>query len=172
MRILLSTISLFTLLQVNAQQPATVSAEKAMAMAKEGTLIIDVREPAELAQLAYDAPNVVNIPLSTLEKRVGEVPKDKTVVVACRSGNRSAQAIELLKTMGYTNLVNLDGGLYAWQEAKLPVTQGTAKAAGCCAGGTTDTKKCTTEQKASGCCSGGAKTAAPAPAGKTTKRKN
>jgi len=172
MRLLTSVLAFFTFLQISAQQPTAVTAEKALAMAKEGTLIIDVREPDELKQLAYDAPNVVNIPLSNLESRAGEVPKDKLVVVACRSGNRSAQAIELLKAKGHTNIVNLDGGLYAWQEAGLPVKKGGAAAGACCAGGRTDAKNCTAEQKASGCCSGASKAEAPVPADKKIKKKN
>ncbi len=169
----------------SAQEPAaTTEPTKAMLMAKEGTLVVDVREPDELAQLAYVAPNVVNIPLSTLETRTSEVPKDKIVVVACRSGNRSAQAIELLKAKGYTNLIDLEGGIYAWQEAGMPVKKGGTAAGGCCAGGKTDGKNCTPEQKAagcgtgakadakncspeqkaSGCCSGAPKAEAPKPA--------
>jgi rhodanese-related sulfurtransferase len=168
----------------SAQEPATTEPTKAMIMAREGALVVDVREPDELAQLAYAAPNVVNIPLSTLETRTSEVPKDKIVVVACRSGNRSAQAIELLKAKGYTNLIDLEGGIYAWQEAGMPVKKSGTAAGGCCAGGKTDAKNCTPEQKAagcgtgakadakscspeqkaSGCCSGAPKAAAPTPA--------
>jgi rhodanese-related sulfurtransferase len=161
--------------------PDSVSAVQALAMAKSGTLIIDVREAEELTALAYDAPGVVNIPLSELENRMAEVPKDKTVIIACRSGNRSAQAIALLQAKGYTNTVNLSGGLYAWQAAGLPVTKGAAKGGACCAGGKTEAKNCTPEQKAAGCgtagkaagcCSGAPKAEAPQPADKTTKKKN
>lgn len=160
MRILLSALGLFTFLQVSAQQLATVSAEKAMAMAREGTLIIDVRDPDELVAIAYDAPGVVNIPLGELSERLSEIPKDVPVIIACRSGSRSAEATEQLRTLGYTNTLTLSGGLYAWQEAGLPVKKAESKAA-CCAGGKADAKECAPGSKA-GCCSGGSKAAKPA----------
>jgi rhodanese-related sulfurtransferase len=168
----------------SAQEPAaTTEPTKAMIMAKEGTLVVDVREPDELAQLAYTAPNVVNIPLAQVATRASEIPKDVPVILACRSGGRSAQAMAELQKLGYTNLIDLEGGIYAWQEAGMPVKKGGTAAGGCCAGGKTDAKNCTPEQKAagcgtagkaSGCCSGAPKAQAPtpAPADKQPKKKN
>ncbi len=167
----------------SAQDSAsTTEPTKAMRMAKEGTLVVDVREPAELAQLAYVAPNVLNIPLAQLSARANEIPKDVPVILACRSGGRSAQALAILQKLGYTNLIDLEGGIYAWQEAGMPVTKGGTAAGACCAGGKAEAKDCTPEQKAagcgtagkaSGCCSGAPKTEAPkpAPADKQTKKK-
>ncbi len=167
MRALTTAAFLVAGLFVAAQSPA---ASQAITLAKEGALVVDVREPDELAQLAYDAPNVVNIPLGDITKRTGEIPKDKPVVVVCRSGGRSAQAVEELKKLGYTNATSLEGGIYAWQEAGMPVKKGGTAAAGCCAGGKAD-KNCTPEQVKSGCCSGAPKAAAPAPADKSTNKK-
>jgi len=162
-----------------AQTPATTPT-RTMELAKGGTLVIDVREPEELAQLAYDVPNVVNIPLEQVTKRAGEIPKDKPVIMACRSGGRSAQAKAELEKLGYTNLIDLEGGMYAWQEAGMPVKKGGTAAGGCCVGGKPaaagcgDAKSaanCTPEQKKAGCCSSAPKAAAPAPADKSTNKK-
>ncbi|MCE7995354.1 MAG: molybdopterin-synthase adenylyltransferase MoeB [Roseivirga sp.] len=75
--------------------------------------ILDVREPYE-----YDISNLggLNIPLGQLKEQLEQIPGDKQVVVHCKSGVRSAQAINLLKQEGYTNLLNLEGGILAWQK--------------------------------------------------------
>ena len=75
--------------------------------------LIDVREPFE-----WDAANVggVHIPLATIPTNVDKIDKDKQVVVICRSGKRSANAIQFLEAQGYDKLYNLDGGLLAWKE--------------------------------------------------------
>jgi rhodanese-related sulfurtransferase len=85
---------------------------KAMIDAKEELFILDVREEYE-----YEAANIgANlIPMGDIMERVNEVPKDKKVVVHCRSGKRSATVINALEqNFGYTNLVNLKGGIIAW----------------------------------------------------------
>jgi len=170
--------ALFFVGAANAQTPTTTPT-KTMELAKGGTLVIDVREPEELAQLAYDVPNVVNIPLDQVAKRANEIPKDKPVILACRSGNRSSQAMAELVKLGYTNLTSLEGGLYAWEEAGMPVKKGGTAAGGCCAGGKAATAgcgdaksaaNCTPEQKKAGCCSGAPKAAEPAPTDKNTTK--
>lgn len=85
---------------------------------KKGWLIVDVREPDEFAQ--GHLAGAVNIPLGQVETRKGEIPKDKTVVLMCRSGRRSGLAQETLAKAGFTNLRNLEGGILAW---KGPVTK-------------------------------------------------
>ncbi len=64
---------------------------------KEATLI-DIRTPAEYRD--GHIPGVVNIPLDELEKRLSEIPKDKKVVLICRTGNRSAQGTKMLRSKG------------------------------------------------------------------------
>lgn len=96
----------------------TVSELKA---GKDQFFILDVREPYE-----YEISNLggINIPLATVASRLSEIPKDRKVVVHCKSGVRSKQAIELLKAKGYTHLYNLAGGILAWQkeiENSMPV---------------------------------------------------
>lgn len=100
---------------------AAVSVDEALVLSKEGALIIDVREPDELAELAYDVKEIKNIPLGELETRIGEVPKDKQVIVVCRSGGRSSNAYELLKSKGFENIANMEGGMNAWHDKGFPV---------------------------------------------------
>ncbi|GAB3231396.1 molybdopterin-synthase adenylyltransferase MoeB [Hymenobacter seoulensis] len=77
--------------------------------------LLDVREPHEFA--ASHLPGATLLPLGSLEKGVPALPKQHPVVVYCRSGRRSAKAIEQLQTnFGLTNLLNLEGGILAWEE--------------------------------------------------------
>ena len=74
--------------------------------------LIDVREPNE-----YEFANLGDelIPLGTVADNAGKINRDKMVVVHCRSGARSGQAVRLLEQQhGFTNLHNLKGGILAW----------------------------------------------------------
>lgn len=75
------------------------------------TALIDVREQEE-----FDEVNLGGhlIPLSEFEARWQEVPKDQPVYIYCRSGRRSRTALEYLKKQGYTNGMNVTGGILAW----------------------------------------------------------
>lgn len=99
---------------------------------------INVCTPAE-----YDEkyiPGVRNVPLDELERHVGEFADKKTLYVHCRSGNRSRQAIEKLQKLGVgAELINVDGGLMAWDQAgfatgsntsRMPIMQQTMLTAG------------------------------------------
>ena len=81
-------------------------------------ILIDVRTPAEYRD--GHIPGVANIPLDELEKRIGEIPKDKKVVLICRTGNRSAQGTKLLRSKGFSNVYNSTSGMTSW---KGPVTK-------------------------------------------------
>ena len=76
--------------------------------------LIDVREPFE-----YEVSNLngINIPLSGVVIESEKISRDIPVVIHCRSGKRSAQAVVLLEQEGFTNLSNLQGGILAWKEA-------------------------------------------------------
>lgn len=81
-------------------------------------LLVDVRTADEFATgHIYGA---LNIPLDTLESRLNEFPRNEPVIVYCRSGNRSAQASQLLANAGYTQIYDL-GGINAWTEQGFPI---------------------------------------------------
>lgn len=90
----------------------TVQELKSMIENNEDFQLIDVREPFE-----YEVSNLngLNIPLSGILIEADKVAKDKPVIIQCRSGKRSAQAVMLLEQQGYTNLANLQGGILAWK---------------------------------------------------------
>ncbi|WP_308636865.1 rhodanese-like domain-containing protein [Paenibacillus silvisoli] len=76
------------------------------------TLRIDVREAAEF--LSGHIPGARNVPLSQLGSRLGELPKERPLLLYCRNGMRSKTAARLLRRGGYTQLTHLQGGLGAW----------------------------------------------------------
>jgi sulfur-carrier protein adenylyltransferase/sulfurtransferase len=80
----------------------------------EKPLLLDVREPHEYA--LSDLPGAIKVPLQTLPKNLEKVPRDRELVVYCRSGGRSANAVQFLRQMGYEKAVNLAGGINAWAE--------------------------------------------------------
>lgn len=80
----------------------------------DGTTLIDVREPAEYAEA--HVPGAVLIPMGQLPSRLEEVPRDRTVYVICRSGNRSGAMGPLLDAHGFDS-VNVLGGTAAWVQA-------------------------------------------------------
>ena len=79
----------------------------------KSVVILDVRTPGEYAD--GHIPNTILIPLDQLPERLNEVPKEKKVYVICRSGNRSSQAVNLLRSKGFTNVYNVTGGIIHWK---------------------------------------------------------
>lgn len=74
--------------------------------------LIDVRENEEYAQANIDGEHIV---LGTIPQNLDKIEKEKDVVVMCRSGKRSANAIMFLEQNGFDNLYNLDGGILAYK---------------------------------------------------------
>tara|TARA_Y100001972_G_C7636345_1_gene319511 strand:- start:486 stop:800 length:315 start_codon:yes stop_codon:yes gene_type:complete len=86
---------------------------KALQDSKEDFQLIDVREQKE-----FDFSNIGGelIPLNTIPDNLDKIAKGKKVVVHCRSGARSANAIQYLEQHGFTDLYNLKGGILAWSD--------------------------------------------------------
>jgi glyoxylase-like metal-dependent hydrolase (beta-lactamase superfamily II)/rhodanese-related sulfurtransferase len=88
------------------------------------TLVLDVREPGEFE--AEHIQGAVNLPQAEIATRIGEIPHEKQIVVACQGGSRSLRSAQFLKQMGYENVVSLSGGTEAWIAKGLP-TEGTGR---------------------------------------------
>ncbi|MGL2962971.1 rhodanese-like domain-containing protein [Flavobacterium sp. RSB2_4_14] len=103
---------------------------------KDGALLVDVREVDEVAQLSYDVPNLLHIPLINFEERFSEIPKDKPVVMVCKSGGRSLRATGFLVNHGYENVVNMQHGIIRWVQKGFPTKGDTTTVLGnddgCC----------------------------------------
>jgi len=98
---------------------ASVDVKEALALQGQGAQLVDVREPAEFN--GGHAPGAKNIPLGNLLVRKGELDADKTVLVICQSGGRSATGQKQLLREAFTDVRNVRGGTAAWKEAGLPL---------------------------------------------------
>lgn len=87
-----------------------------------GVFILDVREHSEWDE--YHVPGSSLIPLKQLPQRLAELPKDKPIVVVCRSGNRSQEGRDILKQGGFENVTSMAGGLLQWRQKGYPTVTG------------------------------------------------
>jgi rhodanese-related sulfurtransferase len=96
--------------------------EVARGLSEGRMLLVDVREPNEVAAESY--PDAVVVPLSMFDPAEIPDPQDKQVVFACRSGRRSVTASLMAQDQGYPYAAHLAGGIIAWKAAGLPTTGG------------------------------------------------
>ena len=96
-----------------------IDVQEAHALYQEGVFTLDVRTPEEYQ--AGHIPGATLIPLDQLAARAGELPADEPILIYCRSGNRSLQAMNLLGQAGFQGLTSMDGGIGAWAAAGYPV---------------------------------------------------
>ena len=101
--------------------PRDINVTEASKQRDAGAFVLDVRETYEWNE--GHIPNATLIPLGTLPNQLASVPKDKPIVVICRSGNRSQTGRDILLKAGFTNVTSVNGGMIAWSAAKLPVTK-------------------------------------------------
>ncbi|MFW9612579.1 MAG: rhodanese-like domain-containing protein [Macellibacteroides fermentans] len=106
---------------------------------KDGAILVDVRERDEIDALAFDVPSLIIMPMSELESRFAELPKDVPLILACRKGVRSLKATYFLMFHGYTNVTNMKFGIERWVVRGFPVKGDpgvleNAPDTGCCSG--------------------------------------
>jgi rhodanese-related sulfurtransferase len=99
-------VSLFSSLRV-----PSVHGEEAVRLLDDGAVLLDVREKQEWN--AGHAPTAKHLPLGRIAEAGRRLPAKSTVVVICRSGNRSRQATTALRSMGF-NAFNYSGGMHSW----------------------------------------------------------
>src|SRR5215471_5798592 len=105
-----------------ADQVLDVCPEDApMWVADHDAFVLDVREPAEYAE--GHLPGAVSIPQADLALRLDRIPRQRDVLVACRSGSRSLGSARFLKAVGYERVANLQNGTLGWIDAGNPVTR-------------------------------------------------
>ena len=80
----------------------------------EPPMLIDVREPVE--RQISSLPGALNLPLGQLSQRLKELDPSRDYVLFCRTGVRSAQALQIMLSAGFTHLSNLQGGINAWAQ--------------------------------------------------------
>ncbi len=119
------TAALLSFFLLNASLNAAIEqatpSEFAALIEKGNTVLVDVRTPAETKQEKLAGALEFDFLADDFAQQIESLPKDKTVLLYCRSGNRSGKAAKLLESKGYQKLVNLDGGIKAWKAADLPL---------------------------------------------------
>lgn len=103
----------------------TIDVQEADRRLREDTdrpLLLDVREPNEFDDVR--APGATLVPTSQFMARIAELPTDRPILVICHSGGRSAAVTGYLARTGRTDVVNVAGGMSAWERAGLPVLRG------------------------------------------------
>ena len=92
---------------------------EALAGLDGAAVVVDVREPDEYGR--GHVPGAVNVPQAELAARLGELPRDKRLLVVCQGGARSLRAAQFLRQAGFEHVANVRGGTGAWMEAGRPV---------------------------------------------------
>ena len=124
-----SNIALFFLIVVSGLLLVIPNRSKKIISVKESVVLInrqpiilvDVRNTNEFKKARID--NSLNVPLDQLAENIDKLKKNpnKTIVVYCQKGFRSAQAVKILYKLGINNAVSIEGGLDAWQKDNLPL---------------------------------------------------
>ncbi len=114
-------ISIFATLSLYADIEQANPIRFSELIATENTLLIDVRTPAEAKEARIKNSIVIDFYSELFAEKIQELPKDKILLLYCRSGNRSGKTAVFLESKGYQNLVNLAGGINAWKIEALPV---------------------------------------------------
>jgi rhodanese-related sulfurtransferase len=99
-----------------------VTVSQAASLRDAGAFVLDVREQEEWN--AFHIPGATLIPLGQLQSRLSEVPKDKQILVVCRTGHRSANGRDVLLAAGYPQVTSMAGGVTEWQSQGLPTVTG------------------------------------------------
>ena len=102
----------------------TVSPNEAvLLMNDDNTIVVDVREPNEFAEGHIEGAR--NIPLAKIDERAGELHshKETPIIVTCQSGTRSLTAGKKLTKLGFSQVHEMKGGMFAWKDQNLPITK-------------------------------------------------
>jgi len=120
----LLALTFFNEMKIATQRFASLTPAGAVnLMNQEDVVVLDVREPSETA--AGKIAKAIQIPVSALPKRVGELEKykGKTLLVYCKTGARAGVACKELSKHGFEKVYSLNGGMLAWQDAHLPTSK-------------------------------------------------
>ena len=89
-------------------------------LGSDGFVLLDVRTPEEYAEGHIAGSENVDFYEPAFADNIGQLDRDASYVVYCRSGNRSGQTTELMRQLGFTDVTDISGGIVAWQSEGLP----------------------------------------------------
>jgi rhodanese-related sulfurtransferase len=100
----------------------SVTVDEVDGLVAEGALLIDIREQNEWDEARI--PGATLKPMSSINDWYQDLPRERAVILYCRSGQRSAHAVKaLVGQAGFENVLNMTGGIIAWADAGLPIEQ-------------------------------------------------
>ncbi len=94
------------------ETPLEIDVTTAVQLLREGALLLDVREPSEVALCAL--ANSQHIPMRQIPENLGNIPKERLILVLCHVGARSLRVTQFLRANGYPQVSNIAGGIDAW----------------------------------------------------------
>ncbi len=103
-----------------------VSVEQARALVdqpKPDLVVLDVRTPEEFAQGHLAGAKNLNVMAPDFEQQVAQLDRGKTYLVYCRSGNRSARAVQAMTRLGFTRISHMSQGILGWQAKQFPLVK-------------------------------------------------
>ena len=92
-------------------------------IAESGVVTLDVRTPGEFAEGYIEGARLIDFQSGNFENEIATLDKNATYAVYCRSGNRSGQAVKVMKDAGFSNVFNMNGGVIEWANAGLPLVR-------------------------------------------------
>lgn len=104
---------------------ARVSVDQAAALVEDpptGLVVLDVRTPEEFTQGHLDGAELIDFYDPNFADRIAELDRTTPYLVYCRSDNRSGEALAVMDELGFTSVVDIEGGIVAWIAADLPIT--------------------------------------------------
>ncbi len=87
-------------------------------------VVLDVRTPEEFRDAHIRGAVLLDFRAADFRSKLTELPRDKTYLLVCRSGNRSSKAMAMMEELKFSNFSHIDGGMIAWQAKQLPVVKG------------------------------------------------
>jgi len=108
----------------NTSQYELVDATTAHELTQEssdGLVVLDVRTPDEHSQARLENSTLIDFYTPDFESQLAELDKDVPYFVYCRSGNRSAETVSLMRDLGFTEVYELEGGIQSWASQGLPL---------------------------------------------------
>jgi rhodanese-related sulfurtransferase len=90
---------------------------------ESGVVTLDVRTPGEFAEGYIEGARLIDFQSGNFENEIATLDKNATYAVYCRSGNRSGQAVKVMKDAGFSNVFNMNGGVIEWANAGLPLVR-------------------------------------------------
>ena len=96
------------------ETPLEVDVTTAAGQMRAGALLLDVREPDEIAICAIAGS--LRIPMQQIPARMGDLPRDRLILVQCHHGGRSLRVTQYLRANGFAQVSNVAGGIEAWAE--------------------------------------------------------